>query len=81
MAETDAPTKKSTGTVRLNVNLNAETANALKQIAEERQISVTEAVRRAVAVYDYIDSESRKGRRIQTSNQDREDIREFVMMG
>ncbi|MBM7025315.1 ribbon-helix-helix protein, CopG family [Clavibacter zhangzhiyongii] len=75
-----ASAKKNSGVTRLSVNLNAETAKALKHIAEERQITVTEAIRRAIAVYEYIDSEARKGRRIQTSNQDREDVREFILL-
>ncbi|WP_214584360.1 ribbon-helix-helix protein, CopG family [Clavibacter michiganensis] len=80
-SQLDAPPSTSTGIVRLNVNLNAETAQALRDIAAARHISVTEAVRRAIAVYDYIEEETRSGRRVQTSDKNRENVRELVMMG
>jgi hypothetical protein len=60
--------------------MNAETAATLKQLTEERGISFTEAVRRAISVYSFIDSESRNGRRIQSTDADRTDVREFVLM-
>jgi hypothetical protein len=87
-ATTRTPSRKRNGRdeqtdqtlVRLNVNLNVETAAALRQIAEERDISFTEAVRRAISVYKFIDDETREGRRIQTTSSDRGDIRELVLM-
>ena len=69
-----------TGIVRLNVNLNAETAAALRKIADDRDISFTEAVRRAISVYDYIDNETKAGRRVQTTDQDRTNVRELVWL-
>jgi hypothetical protein len=66
--------------VRLNVNLNAETAAALRELAEERDISFTEAVRRAISVYKYMNDEKQAGRHIQTTNADRGDVRELLMM-
>lgn len=83
MANTQSPAREKnleTGTVRLNVNLNAETAAVLKQLTEERGISFTEAVRRAISVYNYIDGEARSGRRIQTTDANHSDVREFVLM-
>jgi hypothetical protein len=66
--------------VRLNVNLNAETAEALKEIADHRGISFTEAVRRAISVYKFIDDETQEGRHIQTVSADRNEVRELVLM-
>lgn len=66
--------------VRLNVNLNAETADALKEIAEQRGISFTEAVRRAISVYKFIDDETQEGHRIQTVDPERNQVRELVLM-
>jgi len=66
--------------VRLNVNLNSETADALKEIADHRGISFTEAVRRAISVYKFIDEETQEGRRIQTVSPDRSEVRELVLM-
>lgn len=44
-------------TTRLSVNINDETAAALKDMAEKRQTTVTEIVRRAVSVYKFIEDE------------------------
>lgn len=66
--------------VRLNVNLNKETAAALKEIAERQDISMTEAIRRAVAVLKFVSDEQAKDRKIQTMNQDGSDKRQLVMM-
>jgi hypothetical protein len=73
-------TRTETDTVRLNVNLNVEAAAALHRIAEQRDISFTEAVRRAISVYDYMEQEKSAGRIIQTANAERGDIREVILM-
>jgi hypothetical protein len=65
---------------RLNVNLNSETAAALQEIAENRGISFTEAVRRAISVYKFIDDETQEGHRIQTVDPERNQVRELVLM-
>lgn len=76
------PRAKSTNEqlVRLNVNLNAETAEALKEIADQRGISFTEAVRRVISVYKFIDDETQEGHRIQTVDPERNLVRELVLM-
>jgi len=66
--------------VRLSVNMNAETAAALRELAEERNISFTEAVRRAISVYKFVDDEAREGRKIQTTDADHGNVRELVLM-
>ena len=68
------------GLVRLNVNLNRETAEALKEIAEERGISATEAVRRAISIYKYIDDEVQDGRKVITSDQENKNVKELVLL-
>lgn len=73
-------TTNPNGTVRLNVNLNAETAEALRAIADLHDLTFTEAIRRAIAVYDYIDKETFAGRRIQTSDQNGDNARELVLL-
>ena len=42
---------------RLHVNVNDETAAALRGLAAKRQTSVTEIVRRAVSVYKFVEDE------------------------
>jgi hypothetical protein len=44
-------------TTRLNVNINDETAAALRELADRRQTTVTEIVRRAVSVYKFVEDE------------------------
>lgn len=39
---------------RLNVNINDETANALKQLSEAEGLTVTELIRRSVSVYKFL---------------------------
>lgn len=68
------------GLVRLNVNLNFDTAEALKEIAAERGISFTEAVRRAISVYKYIDDEVQEGRKVITSDKENKNVKELVLM-
>jgi len=63
--------------VRLNVNLSEETAAALKQMAERERRSITETIRRCIAVTDYLDSERAAGRIILTSKDNGRDQREL----
>jgi predicted DNA-binding helix-hairpin-helix protein len=51
--------------VRLNVNINNETETALKKLAAKRGTSVTEIVRRAVAIYEYLEDETSDGKKVQ----------------
>lgn len=46
-------------TVRLSLNLPAETNTVLRDTAQRRGISVTEGVRRAVAVWKFLEDEER----------------------
>lgn len=66
--------------VRLNVNLNKETAAALKELAEKQNISLTEAVRRAIALLKFVDEEQASGRKIQTMDPEGKNKRELVLM-
>lgn len=67
--------------VRLSVNMNQETAQALKELAKKQGISFTETVRRAVAVYKFIYSEVKDSKRVVvTMNADGTDKREVVLM-
>lgn len=75
-ASVDTPAGKL---VRLNVNLNQETADALKKIASESRISYTEAVRRAISVYKFVDDEIDSGHKVQTVDS-KGSVRELVLM-
>lgn len=45
-------------TTRLNVNINDETALALRDMADRRSTSVTEIVRRAISVYKFVEDKT-----------------------
>lgn len=66
--------------VRLNVNLNQETAEALKEIASEHNVSYTEAVRRAITVLKFIEDEQAQGRKVQTMDPNEKNKRELILM-
>ncbi|OHV27753.1 MULTISPECIES: ribbon-helix-helix protein, CopG family [Pseudofrankia] len=63
---------------RLSVNINQESAAALKEITERRGISNTEAIRRAIAIYKLIEEETANGNKIQIK--DGKTVREIVML-
>ncbi|WP_337446736.1 CopG family transcriptional regulator [Glutamicibacter nicotianae] len=62
------------------MNLNKETAEALKQIAAEHNVSFTEAVRRAITVLKFIEDEQAEGRKVQTMDADEKNKRELILM-
>jgi hypothetical protein len=66
--------------VRLSVNLNQETAAALKDLAQDQGLSMTEVIRRAISVYNFVVDEHDAGRKIHTMDQDGRNVRELVMM-
>lgn len=66
--------------VRLSVNMNPETAAALKEFAASKHLSYTEAIRRAIAIAKYIDDEVQDGRKVQTVDEERKDIRELILI-
>jgi hypothetical protein len=47
--------------VRLAVNLGPESSDVLKEYASRKGVSVTEAVRRAIAVLAFVDETQRRG--------------------
>lgn len=52
---------------RLEVNINDETATALRALAEKRNTTVTDTVRRSVSLYWYVDEAHRNGWEVQTA--------------
>lgn len=83
MPDNEATTEQRNATqdlVRLSVNMNPETAAALKEFAANRHLSYTEAVRRAIAIAKYLDDEVTEGRKVQTVDPDRKDVRELILI-
>lgn len=62
---------------RLHVNLNRPTATTLKNIAKERDLTVTEAVRQAIGLWSWFISATTRGARIQLVEPDGQ-IREVI---
>ena len=73
-------TSDQTKPIRLSVNMNQETADALREIAEVYGVSVTEAVRRAVSVAHFVEEQTRAGKTVQIEDPKTGKVRELVMM-
>lgn len=54
----------SAGVVRLSVNLAPDVADTLKKNAQRKGLSITEAIRRAIAVWAFLEEAKRKGQRL-----------------
>ena len=66
--------------VRLSVNMNPETAAALKEFARDKHLTYTEAIRRAIAIAKYIEDEVQQGRKVQTVDASRNEVRELILV-
>ncbi len=68
--------------VRLSINLAPDVATALKDLASARGLSITEAVRRAIAVWKFVEDERARGHRLAVVESDgkTERIREVVLL-
>lgn len=77
-AGSDAP--QDPPPARLNVNINARTAEELRRIARNQNISYTEAVRRAVEVLAFLTDERDAGRAIQVYDPERNVTRELITL-
>ncbi len=91
MADTEAPARTAESSPRLqeesdqppprlNVNMNQETALLLRRVAASRGISYTEAIRRAVAVWAFVEDEIAAKHRVQAYDPEAGMIRELVLM-
>lgn len=65
--------------VRLSINLAPDVAQVLTDWAQKKQISATEAVRRAIAVWNFVETEIANGNKIAVS--DGSAFREVIVLG
>ena len=65
--------------VRLECNLNVPTAEALQDIQKRKNVTLTEAIRRSIAIYYFIIGEVAAGRKIETCNSDGSKRRDLVI--
>lgn len=68
--ETSQDTPQQERLIRLHVNLNRPTANALREVAERRELTSTEAVRQAIGTWKWLDDALQRGARIQLVEED-----------
>jgi len=65
---------------RLSININDETAAALKELAAKRGLTVTEVVRRAVSVYKFVEDEVGDGGKTLQLVDSNDKVTELVMV-
>ena len=61
MTQNQPPGDGESKVTRLSVNLGPEAAATLREYAERKAVSVTEAVRRAIALLAFADETQRRG--------------------
>jgi hypothetical protein len=78
----DAPRDPSRpAVVKLSFNVAQHQVDALKRIADERGVSMTEVLRHAIALEEYLQDQTAKGQRIVVEDEKGQDRREIVLLG
>ena len=74
-------TATTTKVARLSVNLALDVAAVLRKWTKKKGISVTESIRRAIAVWNSVEEEQAQGNRLAVIERDgnKERIREVVL--
>ena len=75
-----ATAENATKVTRLSVNLSREVADALKSIATERGITLTEAIRRAISTQKFIEDVLDRGGKILIVEEGESTPRELVFL-
>ena len=65
--------------VRLSVNLGSETSEIFKELIERKGLSITEGIRRAIAVWKFLEDEKALGNQIAVVEPD-ESVRKVVLL-
>ena len=65
--------------VRLSVNLGAETAEIFRELIERKGLSISEGVRRAIAVWKFLEDEKALGNQIAVIEPD-DSVRKVVLL-
>ena len=81
--ETDDPGQEHSqdkgSPVRLSINLNSESADAFKALIERKQFTITEGIRRAITVWQFLEDEIAKGNEIAIVEPD-STVRKIVLL-
>lgn len=72
------PQSKS-GLVRLSINLSIETAETLKALVDRKGVTITEGIRRAIAVWRFVEDETSRGNQIAVIEKD-ETVRKVLIL-
>jgi len=80
--QTTAGEEEEPSVVRLSVNLAPTVADALKTTARRKGLSITEAIRHAIAIWKLVTDEQAKGNRVMIVSGEGENThyRELVMV-
>lgn len=65
--------------VRLSVNLSAETSEVLKSLIERKGFSISEGVRRAIAIWEFLEDEKSRGNELAVIERDNS-VRKVVLL-
>jgi hypothetical protein len=65
--------------VRLSVNLSVESAETLRALIRRKGLTITEGIRRAIAIWKFVEDESGKGNEIAVIEHDGS-IRKVVLL-
>jgi hypothetical protein len=80
--ESQAATKTGQGSdqsVRLSVNLSPGTAAILRTVLNRKGLSITEGIRRAIAVWKFVEDEVERGNQLAVIEKDGE-VRKVVLL-
>ena len=73
------PAKSRDRFVRLSVNLSLETAELFRVLIERKGLSITEGIRRAIAVWKFLEDEKSRGNEIAVIEPDNS-VRKIVLL-
>jgi hypothetical protein len=73
------PDKNRDRFVRLSVNLSIETAEIFKSLIERKGLSITEGIRRAIAVWKFLEDEKSRGNEIAVIEPDNS-VRKVILL-
>ena len=75
-----AATSAEPQVTRLSVNINEETAAKLRWYKEHKGISITETVRRAIALLELVERETGKGSEVLLKSPDNKSVRQLWLV-
>jgi hypothetical protein len=65
--------------VRLSINLSFETSEILKALADRKGITITEGIRRAIAIWEFVEGEIARGNQMAVIEKD-ETVRKVLIL-